>query len=195
MLARYTTRAEFFPSSILNPVLHSSGLHYEQFQMDPRTHTLRSQPLNPSTGASNPAHHGYVIELEHASGIPLPLEQAHRADIVARRVRVCLLQGSTATAGDGATQRPLSNLYMCKAEWDPSEEDRWNFQLRFKEQDANTFLFKTEAVECTLLLEFTCLVRKQGAAGPNAAEKKGSEYSSAQWSASHAVFDAVALIF
>lgn len=33
MLARYQSRDEFLPSSILNPVLHFSGMYYEQFQM------------------------------------------------------------------------------------------------------------------------------------------------------------------
>ena len=166
MLARYQTREEFYPSSILNPVLHCSGMHYEQFQMDPRTTMLRPVPLHASSGTPNVSYLSYHIELEHASGIPLP-DVDHRSDIVARRVRVCVLEGGP---NNGT---PLSNLYICKGEWSPAEEDRWNFQLKFKENDANAFAFKTTAREATVLFELTCLVKKQ-TGNPAAQQEKKS---------------------
>jgi hypothetical protein len=181
MLARYQSRDEFLPSSIINPVLHCSGMYYEQFQMvrrqrssaavtcvsanralthlssfillsqDPRSKTLRPTPLVSSTGVADPSHTSYFIELDAASGIPLP-EVEHRSDIVARRCRVCVLEGT----------KPISNLYMAKAEWDASEEDRWRFTLKFQENDWNSFVWKTTKKNCTLLFELTCLVKKQG---------------------------------
>lgn len=118
---------------------------------DPRTKALRPTPLLPSSGQSDPAHSSYHIELEYASGIPLP-DVEHRSDIVARRCRVCILEGT----------KPVSNLYMVKAEWDSSEEDRWRFGLKFQENDWNQLVWKTTKKNCTLLFELTCLVKKQG---------------------------------
>ena len=199
MLAGYVRREEFFPSSMLNPVLAPCGLHYEQMQLYPIRGALRQTPLHSATGTPVALYHSYHVELEFASGIPLPADLAHRGDIVARRVRVCLLSGglaqhavpvhggggqaaaSAAVAGTGggggggslggsSRVTPLSNLYMAKAEWSAAEEDRWRFDLRFKESDANAFVLKTDARECTILFELTCLVKKQGAP----VEKKGS---------------------
>jgi hypothetical protein len=159
MLARYQSREEFWPSSILNPVLQSSGLCYEQFQMGTGpggAQCLRPVPLISATGAPVAQYHGFHVELEYASGIPLPAS-AHRSDILARRCRVCILDGSASMG------KPLSNLYIAKAEWDPSEEDRWKFGLRFEENSFNEFMFKSDSKECTVLFELTCLVKKQGA--------------------------------
>jgi Ca2+-binding EF-hand superfamily protein len=100
---------------------------------------------------SQPARYlNYIITLDSCKGIPVPKELDQQLQIVARRARITLLNGST----------PLSNIYTIKADWRSELEDEWQFNLRQKENEWNKLAVKTASDDCCLLIELTCLVKK-----------------------------------
>jgi len=186
MLSKFDSEPQTSLAHAIQPVLHHAGMHYTNLQLDPRTLSMRPVPCAPLAAdqSTEPEPFGehaaqtYHIELEYASGIPIP-DVRYRKDIVARRCRICVLE-HPADSSERPDQepRPLSNLHIVKAEWEGSTKeggvgggaygighhaaaaDRWRFALRFNEQDWNVFALKTAERNCTVMFELTCLIKK-----------------------------------
>jgi hypothetical protein len=80
------------------------------------------------TSSPAPTTSTIMLQLDDAEGIPCPLDERVRADIRARILRVCVVEGiSPPDEFHAPRMRLLSNVYSVPAVWSPLKEDCWVF--------------------------------------------------------------------